>query len=771
MVVICTRYMCGQSFHNSSSTIPFHHQDSLSLSSAIERSIMARVDGYGEEVQKRVEDEITCPICHNHFQEPKILPCCHYYCKKCIQSLALRAGENKPFACPECRSDTLLPQNDPSKLPTAFFVNRMKELHTKMGKAHGNVEALCEQCSGGKAAAFCRQCTEFICENCSKIHQSLKIFAGHKMATLEELRKGESKEILVEKPRIPTCAVHDEKLKIYCFSCNTNICRDCTMIDHKDHEYDFIKNTAPKVKQKLTNSLAPLKEVHVHLKNATRTVKSIKSEIEAQGGSVAMMIEQSFVQLCEVIEQRKEELLDKASSVTQRKLKQLNVQENEFEETTTAIQSLVNFVEHNIEKATENELMTIHVQMLNRITEETNRHQLSTGANLEPVERANIVVEVRCVEELWKLCQEKTSLVECSMDGSGLNNAELGKTAHVKVTYKSTNPVTIGSKMTYTHGSVQNNKVQRVQENEYQIEYVPRVRGRHKLEITANGLPLVGSPYTVLVTVPAEQLGKTVKVIGGVKQPMSIAINSAGEKLIAEQYGDVKVLVKGDKKVHTVEGFQYGFKELRGIAVDKDNNTYLTDRGTGKLSKFNQKFEVIKEVQRGKVRDLELFNPWGVTCTSGEQVVIGSRSPPYLYIFDNNLELKKKIDLESAGIGDVMGIAGDDNGNLYICDYNGGCVHVLSPKGCGERLFSFGKEELLLPYSICIYGGLVYVSDWKVNVTRKCIFVFSKRGELMTSFAKCGPNEGQLSLPSGLAFDADGILYVCDRTNDRLQLF
>ena len=166
------------------------------------------------EVKEGVEDEITCPICQDHFQGPKILPCCHYYCKGCIQKLALRAGTNQPFPCPECRSDTLLPGNDPTQLPTAFFVNRMKELHTKMEKAHGKVKALCEQSSGGKATAFCRHCTEFICEECVKIHRKLKPFAGHKVTSLEELKKGEMKEILIKKAPPPTCKDHDEQIKI-----------------------------------------------------------------------------------------------------------------------------------------------------------------------------------------------------------------------------------------------------------------------------------------------------------------------------------------------------------------------------------------------------------------------------------------------------------------------------------------------------------------------------------------------------------------------------
>ena len=730
---------------------------------------MAGVDGYSEEMQKRVRDKITCSICRNHFQEPKILPCCHYYCKECIRSLALGTGENIPFACPECRSETFLPENDPDKLPTAFFANRMQELHTKMAKAQGKVEAHCEQCSGGKATAFCRQCTEFICEECDKIHQKLKIFAEHQVTTLEELKSGaEGKEVLLKKHPVPTCPVHDEELKLYCFCCDANICRDCTVIDHKDHKYDFVKNTAPKVKEKVNKNLVPLREIQLSLHDAAKTVKSTKSEIKAQAGSVAATIERSFGELHKIIERRKEELLEKASSITEEKLDQLNAQETEFEEASRAIQTLVDCVKENVEIATEEELMSIHVRMLNRIKEETKRQQCS-NVKLEPVEKANVMLEVRCAEELSKMCQEKMSLVECSVEGSGLRSANLDKPACVKVTYKSTNPVTIGSTISYAQGSLQNN-VKQTREHTYEIEYVPRFRCRHKLHITANGLPLAGSPYPVLVTIDPTNLSKPVKIIGGLKQPMSIAINAAGEKLIAEQYGDVKLIGKGGKRAYTIKRSQFGFKELRGIAVDDEDNTYLTDRGAAKLFKFNQKYELIKEIERGKEQGLELFNPWEVAIL-GEQVVIGSRSPPCLYFFDNSLELRKKIDLTSIGVGDVMGIAGDDAMNLYICDYSGGYVHILSPKAQGKLLHSFGKEKLRLPYSVCVYGNLVYVSDWKVDVARKCIFVFNKEGQLVTSFGSCGASDGQLSLPSGLAFDADSFLYVCDRSNNRLQLF
>ena len=721
---------------------------------------MASGNGHSD-VKQGVEDEITCPVCQDHFQEPKILPCCHYYCKQCIQKLAMRAGANQPFSCPECRRDTLLPQNDPNQLPTAFFVNRMKELHTKMEKAHGKVEALCEQCSGGKATAFCRHCTEFICEECVKIHQKIKAFAGHKVTSLEELKKGESKEILIKKPPPPTCKDHEEQMKIYCFDCNHLICRDCIVFEHKEHKCEFVKKAAPKTKEKLTENLAPLKEIQVSLHGATQTVKSTKTDVEAQGTSVANTIERLFDELHQIIEQRKREFLEKALNVTKGKLDRLSVQEKGFEMASGTIQSLVDFVERNIENATEEELMSIHMQVLNRISEETRKHQCSS-AELKPVEKANMIVNVGCAKELKKICQEKTNLLECSVDGPGMKDTEVGKPVYIQVSCKSMNPVLIESKLTsVVDGTVTKAKVQRKQNNIYEIECVPIVRGRHKLEISANGLPVPGSPYNVFVKISLTQFGKPVKIIGGVNWPVDIAISSAGEVLVVDLDGDVVVLDKSGKKLHNIAESQYHFEE---IAVDKDDNIYLIDPGNNKLFKFNQNHELVKVTGQGQ--ELKQFNPHGISVC-GEQVIVGSRDPPYLYIFTTNIELDRKIDLTRAGVGDVTGIASDERMNLFICDYNNGGVHVLSLKGQGELLYSFGKEQLQCPRFICISGGLVYVSTWKYHQ----VFVFSKEGKLMTSVRGFGRKEGQFGYPSGLVFDVDGFFYVCDCSNNRLQLF
>ena len=212
---------------------------------------MADVPDPVEKGLEKLEEEITCPVCHEHFSDPKILPCLHYYCKECVRQLALQAGPDSCFACPECRRGTILPQNDPNQLPTAFFINRMKELRTKMVKAQGKVETICEMCSRAKAEAFCRQCAEFICNDCVRSHRNMKVFASHKVVTLQELKEEGAKAIPLKETPPSMCIDHDEQLKIFCFDCNRLICRDCIIYDHAGHTSEFVKKSAPRYKKTL----------------------------------------------------------------------------------------------------------------------------------------------------------------------------------------------------------------------------------------------------------------------------------------------------------------------------------------------------------------------------------------------------------------------------------------------------------------------------------------------------------------------------------------
>ena len=65
-------------------------------------------------------------------------------------------------------------------------------------------------------------------------------------------------------------------------------------------------------------------------------------------------------------------------------------------------------------------------------------------------------------------------------------------------------------------------------------------------------------------------------------------------------------------------------------------------------------------------------------------------------------------------------------------------------------------------------NGDLYVSDGYGNAR---VHRFTAAGELIQSWGEPGTGPGQFMLPHGIAVHADGRVFVCDRENDRIQIF
>ncbi|HUY91009.1 MAG TPA: peptidyl-alpha-hydroxyglycine alpha-amidating lyase family protein [Pirellulales bacterium] len=64
--------------------------------------------------------------------------------------------------------------------------------------------------------------------------------------------------------------------------------------------------------------------------------------------------------------------------------------------------------------------------------------------------------------------------------------------------------------------------------------------------------------------------------------------------------------------------------------------------------------------------------------------------------------------------------------------------------------------------------GELFVADGYGNAR---IHVFSPAGELLHSFGSPGDGPGEFHVPHGIAIDAEGVVYVADRENSRIQRF
>ena len=666
---------------------------------------------------KDLEDEITCAICHKHYQEPKVLSCCHYYCKQCIYRLALRTGLDKPFSCPECRKDTTLPQGGVDNLQAAFFVNRLKNVHSKLERATGEVEAKCEMCSEDKAEAFCRHCMMFICAECVKQHKRMKVFAGHKTSSLDKLKEGGAREFITPEPTLQTCKEHEQPMNIFCFDCGCLICRDCTIKDHHGHNYEFVKKAASEAKKMLNQHLQPLRDIKDGLLCAVKEVRTTRSEMEAEGHAVVGRIETLCDELCQIIQHRKKQLVMEAEGKITQKLGGLTGQEKQLSASCAGADSVIEFTQHCMEHLTDDEIMCMHADLQSRIDRAIEEQK--AGNSLEPVEEVDVSVDVSFAEELKQLCQTKARITQvplnppkCTVVCKEAESAEVGKPSNITVFTNLANGKPARQKCVFechlkslVDGSSTKCEVDRVKGHEYRIQYTPTVRGRHELSVTVNGVEVADSPFPVFASIHPNQLGKPVRVITASKNTQTgIAFTSDEKIVLSECHGDVMLLDKKGNRLASIKKSEHNLDCIRGVAVDEDDNIYFIDVRRNIIYKSDKQMkEIISKTIDQKGRP----GHWSVAVVGDEVVVCDSAHN--IIIYSKELEYVRQI------AGSFGAISSDEHGNLYIGDHVNSCITVLNNRGQFLRSFDSdenGVKKLNKPQGVCLSGQYVYVSNW-----------------------------------------------------------
>ena len=723
---------------------------------------------------EELEREITCGICQEYYTEPKVLTCLHYYCKQCV----LRTGTGKPFFCPECHCEVTLPEGGVDELKTAFFVNRLKTTVSTMERAYGKVEVKCELCSdsGDKAEAFCRQCAMFICKNCIEQHKKLKILLTHEVASLEDLKQGRAKPIVVkEDPASVKCPDHDEHLIIYCFDCDMLICRDCTMKDHRDHNFEFCKKAAATTKSNLLEKLEPLKTQSSSLSHAVEEVRFAKQELEAQRDTVTNTIKTSFKELRDILDNRERELLGEANRLIQEKIERLSAHEKTLSLASAEVHSVVDYTEQCVRHCTDNEVMSTHAEIRRQIEQKVKEHSKS-GRNLEPVVKVDIAVEVSCAEALQQLCQTQANIIQlpidpakCTVTMKDSTKHEVNKTSIATlVTRLSSNKISRRHyKVSCSLRSLYNNvltecKVDQTGTCQYSIQYTPTVRGRHELTVSVDGQNVAGSPFPVFVSIPPTQLGKPVKVWTNLTMPTGITVNSVGEILVSEWSGKIiKFNTEGNRRT-LVD--QDRVKELRKIEVDDKDNVYCIDNRSILMFECDQyggnvRLEKVKHVNKGQ-RGMAIVGEEVMVC---EEINAGT-----VTVYDMELNYVRQI--RHQDMIDIIAISADSHGNLYYADWDNAIIQVYSNDGIFLRSFGSdgkGEKKVKEPWGLCVSGHYVYVCNLGFNN----ISVFTTDGVYVTSFGQRGSNEGDFNWPRSVCIDNDGFVYVTDNCNNRVQCF
>lgn len=208
-----------------------------------------------------------------------------------------------------------------------------------------------------------------------------------------------------------------------------------------------------------------------------------------------------------------------------------------------------------------------------------------------------------------------------------------------------------------------------------------------------------------------------------------------------------------------------------GIAIDSDDNIYVTDPDNNRIREFSSSGSLITfwNLRESEYQQSAIPN----------RIAVDSAGNVYSTDSKNNTVMKfttyRSQVWGSEGTGDGQfshptGIAVDSSGNVYVADTNNNRIQKFHSTGMYLLQWgSYGTADgaFNAPEGITVdASGLVYVTD----TGNKRIQKFSSDGTFLTKWGSGGTGGGQFSTPTGIAADSWGNIYVADLTS-RVQKF
>ena len=350
----------------------------------------------------KLEEQLTCPVCFDHYTNPMTLPCLHSFCEACIEKFPQdKKGETYYISCPTCRHRTELPGGGAGAFPAAFTLNNLKEIHSLMKKVSDPQQGSCDNCTTSNATGYCKECSQLLCTECIGMHKKWSRFASHQITSLDEVTASVPQLLPAKQEPNLTCSVpsHTKLLEYYCDTCDESICHDCAIVTHKDHKYNLTTYSYTKHRKDLEHSLFSVKGKIEALKKILLAVAEREGEIRERGEGVLEEIQEMVEVMIVTIHQSERKLSEETKRIIDAKLEVLSGQTKLAQTSLSLLEHIEDYVEQSLKTGTPQQVLRSKKQMMERMSEVTTQINVE---ELEPKERADFVLskDIKSVKSL-----------------------------------------------------------------------------------------------------------------------------------------------------------------------------------------------------------------------------------------------------------------------------------------------------------------------------------------------------------------------------------
>ena len=663
---------------------------------------------------KKLDQQLTCPVCLEHYTQPRTLPCLHSFCHACLDR-SPREGATH-FACPVCRQKVQLPKKGASGFQPAFLINNLLDLHRVLEKMSGSQQNTCENCKKEQPSGYCKQCSKFLCQTCIDRHNGWADFSSHEILGVEDVAATASKLIPLKEQPTMECSSHGEPMKVYCDTCSNLICHLCTINRHRDHKCDAISDAFPRQQQQIVDCLGQVKKKLDAINGSVHALENQEKCFLEQIQAARKEIEATVQQLMQLLQESERQLMGELDQVTEAYVTEITARKNDADNSISLLKTCEGFVEEELRIGSQQEILAIKRKMVKRMAAVCSYVKEN---NLQPLEETR--VSFAKSTGVLEACRSLGSVVRCDRFMTVRN-----KTSFDLCSAASNSPISsklVSCKISPETDPTQvfNCVVRQVSSVTFEISHSPQTAGLHQLQVQVGGSDVLDTPLVVNVRPPSKPRQLLTDL------PLSaIALTREGRLVVADCSKHCISIFHRTSGVKIRSFGQCGSGRLqflypRGVAVAQDGNIVVADSTNHRLQVLTAEGAYIATVgTRGS-------QPWDVAV--------------------------------------------HHNGKIFVTDAGNNRVQVLNADLSYSHCFgSKGARpgEFNDPRGVTIDAeGMVYVADFNNRRVQK----FTPEGKLLAIIKTKGEGGNRLNRPHGLCVDSSGILYVTERDNDTVSMF
>ena len=247
---------------------------------------------------------------------------------------------------------------------TDFIANYEVEVAGLSARPGGGKDRVCGECGGpGPVAHFCSDCRSYLCGECQQQHKRLRALRGHSVVPISGMNVA-----ALQSCQVQYCSLHNgEILKLYCETCTKLVCRDCTLVEHRQHSYKFVHDARKQIEAELASLESDVEKKLAPFKHDLEEIKKVEKSVGGHSRVVTADINSFFDSLIQSLKDRRKVLLHEAENACQKDLKQIWADKNFHEATISHISAVFRLAAKARKCTSDSEMILTAMQGINQL--------------------------------------------------------------------------------------------------------------------------------------------------------------------------------------------------------------------------------------------------------------------------------------------------------------------------------------------------------------------------------------------------------------------